>query len=498
MITMDQYEYIRTAHRVYGKSIRQIQKETGHSRVTIRKILEGEFSEYKRRSVQAYPVLGKHTDTIERWLKEDREIPKKQRHTARRIYTRLVEEEGYTGSEVTVRRYVRQVKAKEGMDTSRAYLILEPECGQEAEVDWGEAIAMVRGIRTPFHFFCMRPRFSGRPFVRAYPCERQQAFFDAHAHAFTFFGGVFPVLVYDNLRSAVEKVLTGRNRIEQDAFRRSRSYYNFEARFCNPGSANEKGGVEGVIGYVRRNFLVPVPVVDSFEELNAHLLRSCLRHGSHRIAGRTENIGSLFEREKECLVPLPAVPLANIALLETSVDKYSTVVVDKNRYSVPVSYAWLKVRVELSIDGVDIFHDGRRIAHHERLFGNNKWQLDPQHYLELVRRKPGAFDSALVIRRWREEWPACLEKLLARFRQKQGDTPGIKDFISVLMLYRDYPPEDIEAVVELALENSVSTSDGIKHMLVYSGPEEHFEPLAGWPATPVPDMTRYAGLGVIR
>ena len=277
-----------------------------------------------------------------------------------------------------------------------------------------------------------------------------------------------------------------------------RSYYNFEARFCNPGSANEKGGVEGVIGYVRRNFLVPVPVVDSFEELNAHLLRSCLRHGSHRIAGRTENIDSLFEREKGCLIPLPAVPLANITLLETNVDKYSTVVVDKNRYSVPVSYAWLKVRVELSIDGVDIFHDGRRIAHHERLFGNNKWQLDPQHYLELVRRKPGAFDSALVIRRWREEWPACLEKLLARFRQKQGDTPGIKDFISVLMLYRDYPPEDIEAVVELALENSVSTSDGIRHMLVYSGPEEHFEPLQGWPATPVPDMTRYAGLGVIR
>jgi len=334
VITMDQYEYIRTAHRVYGKSIRQIQKETGHSRVTIRKILESEFPGYKRRSVQSYPVLGKHRDTIERWLRQDHEIPKKQRHTARRIYTRLVEEEGYAGSEVTVRRYVRQVKAKEGMDTSRAYLILEPECGQEAEVDWGEAIAMVRGMRTPFHFFCMRPRFSGRPFVRAYPCERQQAFFDAHVHAFTFFGGVFPVLVYDNLRSAVEKVLTGRNRIEQDAFRKLRSYYNFEARFCNPGSANEKGGVEGVIGYVRRNFLVPVPVVESFEELNEHLLRSCLKHGSYRIAGRTENIDSLFEREKDCLVPLPAVPLANIALFETNVDKYSTVVVDKNRYSV--------------------------------------------------------------------------------------------------------------------------------------------------------------------
>lgn len=497
MIKMDQYEYIRTAHRVYEKSIRQIQKETGHSRVTIRKVLEGEFPGQKRRSERAYPVLEKHRNTIERWLKEDRENPKKQRHTASRIYARLVEEEGYAGSEVTVRRYVRQVKAKEGMDTSGAFLILEPECGQEAEVDWGEALAIVQGTRTPFHFFCMRSRFSGRSFVRAYPCERQQAFFDAHVHAFGFFGGVFPVLVYDNLKSAVEKVLTGRNRIEQDAFRRLRSYYNFEARFCNPGSANEKGGVEGVIGYVRRNFLVPVPVVESFGELNDHLLRACLRHGNHCTHGRTENIDALFEKETKYLIPLPDAPFANIALLETKVNKYSTVVVDKNRYSVPVSYVRLKVRVELSIDSIDIFYDGKKIAGHARLFGNNKWQLDPQHYLELIRRKPGAFDSALVIRRWRPAWPACLEKLLLRFRERQGDTTGIKDFITVLMLYRDYPPEDIEAVVELALENSVSTSDGIKHILVYSGPEEHFEPLQGWPATIVPDINRYAQLGVM-
>ncbi len=188
MITMDQYEYIRTAHRVYEKSIRQIQKETGHSRVTIRKILEGEFPEYKRRSAQPYPVLEQYRNTIERWLKQDRENPKKQRHTARRIYTRLVEEEGYTGSEVTVHRYVRQVKAKEGMGTSGAFLVLEPECGKEAEADWGKALAMVKAIRTPFHFFCMRSRFSGKPFVRAYPCERRQAFFDAHVHAFNFFG----------------------------------------------------------------------------------------------------------------------------------------------------------------------------------------------------------------------------------------------------------------------------------------------------------------------
>ena len=498
MITMDQYEYIRTAHRVYKKSIRQIQKETGHSRVTIRKILEGAFPEYKRRATQAYPALDEHRDTIERWLNEDRENPRKQRHTARRIYARLVEEEGYAGSEVTVRRYVRQVKAREGMETSGAYLILEPECGHEAEADWGRAVAIMQGTRIPFHFFCMRSKYSGKSFVRAYPCEKQQAFLDAHVRAFNFFGGIFPTIVYDNLTSAVQKVLTGHDRIEQEGFRKLRSYYNFEARFCNPAAAHEKGGTEGMIGYIRRNYLVPIPVVESFEELNERLLQSCLRHGTHRTEGRTENVDCLFEREKEHLIPLPAVPMSNMRLLETRINKYATVVADKNHYSVPVSHVRLRVRVELAIDRVDIFHDGRRIASHARLFGNNKWQLDPQHYLELIRRKPGAFDSALVIRRWRPAWPACLERLLARFKERQGETSGIKDFISVLMFYRDYPAEEIEAVVELALESSISNSEGIRHMLVYSGPEENFAPLQGWPATLVPDVADYAQLGVIR
>jgi len=366
------------------------------------------------------------------------------------------------------------------------------------KADWGRAIAIMQGARIPFHFFCMRSKFSAKPFIRAYPCEKQQAFFDAHVHAFNFFGGVFPIIVYDNLTSAVQKVLMGRARIEQEGFRKLKAYYNFDARFCNPAAAHEKGGTEGMIGYIRRNYLVPIPVVESFEELNEKLLNACLRHGTHRTQGRTESVDNLFEREKAHLIPLPAVPMGNVYVSETRVNKYATVIVDKNHYSVPVSHVRLKVRVELTIDRVDIFYDGRRIASHARLFGNNKWQLDPQHYLELIRRKPGAFDSALVIRRWRKEWPACLERLLARFKERQGDTPGIKDFISVLMLYRDHPPEDIEAVVELALENSVSTSDGIKHILIYSGPEEQFVPLQGWPATMIPDVADYAQLGVVR
>lgn len=495
---MDQYEYIRTASRVYGKGIRQIQRETGHSRVTIRKVLEQEHSDYKKRGHQPCPVLGVYHQSIESWLKADQEVPKKQRHTARRIYTRLVEEEGFQGSEVNVRRYVRVAKARLGLQAPGTFLILEPDCGREAEADWGRGIAIIKGVRTPLFFFCMRSRFSGKHFVRAYPCEKQEAFFDAHVHAFAFFGGVFPVIVYDNLTSAVQKILRGHRRIEQESFRKFRAYYNFEPRFCNPGCGNEKGGTEGAVGYVRRNYLVPIPVVDSFEELNQKLLASCLRYGDHRIAGRTETVDALFEKEMERLLKLPAIPFSNPRFLEAKVDKYSTIMADKNHYSVPTFYTGLKVRAQLSIERVEIFYEGKKIAAHDRLFGNNKWQLDPQHYLELISRKPGAFDSALVIRQWRMNWPPCLERLLKRFKDKQGETAAIKDFISVLMLYKDHRADEIEAAVELGLENHISNSHGIRHILIYSGPEQHFAPLDGWPATVAPDLSHYRQLEVIR
>lgn len=495
---MDQYEYIRTARRVYKKGIREIERETGHSRPTIRKVLAGEYAGYKERESQSYPVLEAHRGSIERWLKEDQERPKKQRHTARRIYRRLVEEEGYEGSESNVRYYVRMAKAKLETGSSSAFLILKPDCGREADADWGRAMALLRGAKTPFHYFCLRPRFSGKHFVCAYPCEKQEAFFDAHVKAFNFFGGVFSRIIYDNLTSAVRKVLQGRNRIEQDSFIRFRSFYNFEARFCNPGSANEKGGAEGAIGYVRRNYMVPMPVADSFEELNERLLKSCLLYGGHVIEGRTETVDALFEKEREHLIALPSVPYSNVRVLDAKVDKYSTVMADKNHYSVPTPHVRLKVKIQLSIDRIEIFYGGKKIASHERLFGNNKWQLNPQHYLELIRRKPGAFESALVIRQWRPSWPPCVEKLLERFKEKQGETAGIKDFIAVLMLYRDYDKNEIEAAVELALESGLSNSEGIRHILIYSGPEEQFAPLAGWPSTTVPDVTLYGKLGAIR
>jgi len=192
MITMEQYEFIRVAHRVYGKSIRQIERETGHDRKTIRKALQGEATEYARRSLQPYPVLGPYLKVIDTWLAGDKNVTAKQRHTATRIYHRLIEEEGFKGSAVTVRKYVRTAKIRLGVGKSKAFIPLDPECGKEAEVDWGSALAVIGSEEQRLKYFCMRSKYSGKNFIRFYPCERQQAFFDGHIQAFSFLGGVFP------------------------------------------------------------------------------------------------------------------------------------------------------------------------------------------------------------------------------------------------------------------------------------------------------------------
>jgi transposase len=491
---MDQYELIRTAYRVYGKSGREIARETGHSRNTVKKALQEEQWGYRKRSHQPYPVLGPYLEIIDEWLRRDKEQPKNQRHTAHRIYTRLVEEYGFRGSEPTVCRYVRGAKARLGLSGQTAMIPLEPDVGREAEVDWGTAAAVINGVRRSIKYCCLRSKYSGKHFVRCYPCERQQAFFDAHLHAFEFFGGIFPVLIYDNLTSAVRKVLRGRNREEQESFMRFRMYHNFEARFCNPGQGHEKGGVEGLVGYVRRNYLVPVPQVASFAALNQRLLEQCVRYGSHRVRGREQTVNELFAHERAHLLRLPGVRFTNVRTLRVKVDKYSTVLADRNHYSVPSEYVGFQLEALLSIDTVRLFYQHKELASHERVYGNNKWVLAPLHYVELIQQRPRSFDSARPMKQWRKEWPPCLESLLTRFCDTQGQNKGIKDFITVLLLYKEYRGDEIEAAVELALEAHISCSEGVKHLLLHSGPEVAVKPLSKWPSLPSPDVSRYGQL----
>jgi len=496
---MDQYEMIRTGCRVYGQNISEMARMTGHSRNTIKKAIRGEPWGYKERAHQPFPVLDKYLAVIDGWLTGDKDKPKKQSHTARRVYNRLVEEHGYKGSEPTVRRYVRFAKMALGIDTPYAFIPCDPEAGHEGEADWGTAMAILAGEEIRVKFFCMWSKYSGKPFVRFYYCERQQAFFDAHIHAFSFFGGIFPVLIYDNLKTAVHTVLRGRDRGEQEGFAKFRAYYSFEARFCNPDSGHEKGGVEGLVGFARRNYMVPVPEAASLEELNEKVLRQCVSYGNHKMVGRDRTVNEFYEEEKRHLLSLPEVAFSNVRTSGGRADKYATVIVDKNRYSVPSRYAGFRVKALHYADRLEIFIGAKRVATHERSYGNNKWILDPDHYLELIKQRPMAFNSARPIRQWRKSWPHALNMLLERFCRAQGETKGIKDFIGVLMFYRDYAAGEIEAAVLLAIENNISASDGVRHLLAYaSDTDATIAPLASWPSLPPPDLAVYGQLGGVQ
>ena len=317
-------------------------------------------------------------------MKDDKKRPKKQRHTAVRVFNRLKQEHDFEGAETTVRRYVREAKLRLGVGAPQVFIPSDPQAGVEAEVDWGRCIAIFGGIETWLKLFCMRSKFSGKHFVRCYPCERQQALFDGHIRGFSFFGGVFPVLIYDNLTTAVQKILRGKNRVLQESYDKFRGYYNFVPRFCNRGQGHEKGGVEGLVGYARRNYMVPVPVADSLEDLNESFCRRVLPMAT--IGSPAENTRSMscMKKKRGIFYPFRTLPFSNLETASGKVDKYATVVVDKNRYSVPTSYAYFKVNVVLHVDRVEIFYGSKKIASHERLYGNNKWSLLPEHYLELI------------------------------------------------------------------------------------------------------------------
>lgn len=486
---MDQYELIRTANRVYGKSIREIRRETGHHRKTIRKALKGEEPRYRRRKAVANPVMDRVAPIIERWLLADETVGKRQRHTAHRVYERLVAEHDFGGGESTVRRWVRQWRAAHGQGDQTAVIALDPEVAREAEVDWGTATVKMAGEAVQVKLFVMRSRYSGKPFLRAYPWERQEMFFDAHMRAFDYYGGVFEELVYDNLTTAVQKILRGKKRIEQERFTSFRSYYTFSARFCNPGCGQEKGGVEGLIGFGRRNFLVPIPEVSDFEELNELLLRQCIEYGHHRLKGREDNrsINERFEVEKSRLLKLPETRWVNEKTVAVKVDRYRTVTVDRNRYSIPAGWTGRKVWAHIGCWKITLYGDNKKIAEHDRLFSNSRWQIDPLHYLDLLQRRPAAFDSSRAIVQWKRHWPDAYNRLLSQMRRRLGESRGTREFIEVLRLHERYQGDVIEQAVRQALQLQCSSFDSVAQLVRHHQSKPHsVQPL---PSQLIPGVT---------
>jgi len=360
------YEQIRRVHEWEGSSIRELSRRFGVHRRDVRAALESAVpAPRKAVGPKPAPVLDWWKPLIDRWLEEDKTAPRKQRHTARRVWQRLVEEQRAVVGESTVRRYVAEVRARQEFPLVEITVPQRHPLGEEAEVDFGDVSVYVDGMLVELKLFIMRLSASGRGFARAYLNEAQEVFLDGHVRAFEHFGGTPARIRYDNLKAAVERVLKGRDRIESDRFVAMRSHYGFDSFFCQPGikGSHEKGGVEGEVGRFRRRHLVPVPRVDSRGEINDLLVAAMARDDARFIHARRLTVGEHFALEAEVLRPLPAERFDYAAVGAHRVDRKSRVSVRGCMYSVPARYAGRRLDVRVGAETIEVF-DGARRAHH--------------------------------------------------------------------------------------------------------------------------------------
>ena len=399
MSKVELFERIRRDQREEGVSIRGLSRCHGMHRQTVRQALLSALPPPRKPCARAAPLLGPHHETFREWLSADLSAPRKQRHTARRIWKRLVAERGATVAEPTVRAHVARVRRE--LESGRVAVTvpqLHPP-GAEAEVDFGRVSVWLDGVLTELSMFVMRLSHSGRAVHVCFASEGQEAFLEGHVGAFARFGGAPGRVRYDNLNAALVRVLTGRERVESDRFTALRSHFGLEPFFCAPGleGAQEKGWVEGEVGRFRRRHLVPVPRVKSVAELNALLEAADRLDDQRHIAGSLATVGQMAEAERSALRPLPAEPFDPTVTLRAKVDRKARNSVRGSRYSVPTAYAGRSVEVRLGGGRLDIVVGGQLITQHERSLRKGAELLVLDHYLEVLLRKPGALSGASAL-----------------------------------------------------------------------------------------------------
>jgi transposase len=461
---------IRRDARVDGLSIRELANKHHVHRRTVRQALASAVPPARKTSARAAPRLDPFKALIDGMLRADLEAPKKQRHTARRVLARLVDEhDADTGlSYSTVRDYVAkrrpEILAEAGRTAGEAFVPQTHLPGAEAEVDFADLWVTLRGIKTKVFLFTMRLSCSGKAAHRAFATQGQEAFLEGHVHAFEQFGGVPVVHIrYDNLKSAVSRVLFGRDRTESVRWVAFRSHYGFDAFYCQPGveGAHEKGGVEGEGGRFRRTHCVPMPVVDSIAELNDLLDAADAKDDHRRIASRVNTVGADFTFERELLRPLPGEPFPTWLTLTPRVDRYARVTVRQCQYSVPARFIGHRVRVQLGASSLVVFDGRTEIARHERSTAKGDQVLVLDHYLEVLARKPGALPgaTALVQARATGVFTATHDAFWAAARKALGDSGGTRALIEVLLLHRHLDHADVLAGITAALSVGSLSAD---------------------------------------
>ena len=459
MYRVEVYLLVRRAVMVEGMSIREVAREFGLHRDTVRKMLAYSVPPgYRRQISPRRPKLESYTGVIDRILEDDLRLPKKQRHTAKRIFERLRDEYGFGGGYTTVKDYVREHRRQ----TREMFVPLSHAPGH-AQCDFGEAPVVIGGVEQKAHWFVLDLPHSDGCFVKAYPAETTEAFLDGHVSAFAFLGGVPQSVLYDNTKLAVARILGDGRRKRTKAFTELQSHYLFDDRFGRPAKGNDKGKVEGMVGYVRRNFLVPVPSFESFDALNAHLERRCLERMDARLRGHAESTLQRMERDLDALLPLLPVPYDACDRQAGRVSSLSLVRYKTNDYSVPVAYGHRDVLLRGYVDEVVISCGSEIIARHPRSYERDDFVYDPIHYLPLLEQKIGALDQAAPLQDW--DLPGEFGTLRRLLESRMGRR-GKREYVQVLRLLETFSMGEVHSAVRDALRLGAVSFDAVKHLVL--------------------------------
>ena len=403
---MAQKQYIKYLYEVEDKSLREISRMTGHSFETVRKYAyQTNWNEDNLPDTRPsrHPVLGEYIPIIDGWLEADKKIPKKQRHTAWRIYCRLCDEYGFKGSYSSVKKYVRKKKYVM-KKTGPGYIPLESIKGS-GQVDFGKSLYLDGdGNQKSGYALTVSFHNSNKAYTQFFRSENQECLLEGLKRIFEHIGGVPPVLRFDNMSTAVVHILDGPERKLTDGFSRFMLHYRFQAEFCNPSAGNEKGNVENKVGYSRRNAFVPVPEITSFDEFNEKLFAWCEEDGKrkHYIYGVT--INELWEEDKDALLALPEYPFEVFRYTNAVVGKTGLVTIDTNRYSVSPELYGKTVQAKICYDRIDFCYDHNEIASFERSYEKGKTYYDWRQYAPILYRKPRAVEHARFFTQMPKLW----------------------------------------------------------------------------------------------
>lgn len=461
---------------------------------TLKKILDNTAPPGSTRTKPRRPsILDPLLPVVHPILEDDKKAPRKQRHTAKRIFDRLRAEHGYQGGLTTVKDAVRAWRLR----TAEVFVPLAHPPG-EARADFGQAEIILDGRTATVALFVMTLPYSDASSVGAFPRECTEASLEGHVRAFEFFGGVPRRISYDNSKIAVARITGTRDRRLTDGFLRLKSHHLFKDHSCLVRRPNEKGHVETRVGFARRNFLVPVPAVHGgLEPLNARFRADCLDDLSRGLRGKPATKAELLAEGRAAMLPLPAEAFLAARVEQPTADSLSLVRFDTNDYSVPTACAHHKLTVVGSVDTVRIVAGDRVVAEHRRCWGREQVTYDPVHYLALLERKPGALDFAAPLEGW--ELPACFGVPRRRLEAEFGG-PGTRRFIKVLRLLEWASPRDLTRAVGRALELGVADADAVRLILEHGRerPAGVFcldgRPHLKLVGVPAPDPSAYASL----